>query len=98
MYQSNTNELNEIDLLELTKLVEKTIGFEFDSIFTKFDMNSTYYPNHACIWNKIDNVGKLCTIIQKNDKIALVKFIGKYSMNGENFLSHIYRIEDLTKS
>jgi hypothetical protein len=101
MYQSNTTKLTEEDFTDLTNKFEQTVFNGLKSIPGKFNMNSIYIINHACIWNKVDNVGKKCKIIQKNDKLALVKFNNldnnKVSfINLDDLTSSIYRLEDLT--
>ena len=61
---------------------------------SEWDMNSFYSPNHACIWNKISNIGKKCRIHSKNSFIAVVEF-----ENVETTLPGcIYRLEDLEKT
>lgn len=60
---------------------------------TTFNLRRTYVVNHACIWNKIDDIGKTIRIAAKNDYIAHVVFDGgTLEMTPNSF----YRLEDLT--
>ena len=46
-------------------------------------------PNHSCIFNNLDNMGKECLLIATNDKLCLVTFDG--TINNAQF----YRCEDI---
>ena len=101
-YQLNTklwdNTSNKDNFKGLVNTFEETITrFKLDSIKKEFDLELLYTPNHACIWNKIDNIGKKCKILEKNDKLILVGFIGTSIKDiTENILEHLYRIEDIS--
>lgn len=97
MYQSNTTTYSESDFSELTKIFEETITkFELDELHVELDINKTFIPNHACIWNKIDNIDRHCNIMQKNSKLALVMFTDENEITSSSILEHLYRLEDLT--
>ena len=91
MYQSSSINYTEKDFKKLVSVFEESyIKLESNSI--ELDLSKTYKPNYACLWNKVDNIGKNCKIIQKNDKMCLVVF----EDNNKDILSNLYRIEDLT--
>jgi hypothetical protein len=104
MYQSNTNEFSKNDFVDLVKKFEKHVtGFRLSKDNSIWDIKQEYIINHACLWNRINKIGTTCKIIQKNNKLALVKFIPedkKYSdiIGEDNILNHLYRLEDLTKT
>jgi hypothetical protein len=102
MYQKHkalqvTEDINhENDFNNLSNIFFESINLKPEAIeknITEWDLTKSYKPNHACIWNKIDNIGKECIIIQKNDSIALVAF----DMVLDITLSNIYRLEDLSQ-
>lgn len=100
MYQGHRNPPEKF-IKEYFDKVLKHIGIDEKSLSTdknEWDLKTEYIPNHACIWNKIDNIGKRCKIIFKDDKLALVQF--KHYTDNENMknmLSSTYRLEDLIK-
>ncbi len=96
MYQSNTTEHSEEDFNSLVKSFEASVTkFPLDVISIEFNMDKTFEPNWACIWNKVDNIGKPCKIIQKNSKLALVMFLD--NILNKTLLQNLYRIEDLNE-
>lgn len=105
MYQKNNTKFtgnpfakdctfSEEEIDNLTKFFEKTITkFELDSNSQEFDLSKEYIINHACIWNDISYIGKRCSIVEKNDKIAVVYIESEEYLD---LLKCIYRLEDLT--
>lgn len=65
----------------------------------EYDMNATYSINHICIWNKRNSLNLTCSIVQKNNKIALVRFNkeDKDKLKNISLLNCIFRLEDLSK-
>lgn len=100
MYQQSINHFTENGLTKLTKIFEETVTkFELDKNSIKLDLNKEFIPIWACAWNKIENIQRPCIILQKNDKIAIVQFVGNTLKETlKNMLQHIYRIEDLAYS
>lgn len=52
-------------------------------------LGEIYKPNHACIWNSIEDIGKICRCAGYTNKVALMVF--------ESNKAGIYRLEDITK-
>lgn len=97
MYQHIANEMEqEQNFNKLMDAFDKSIMRldTIESITTEFDLSKFYRPNHSCIWNKIFNMNKLCIIIEKNDKLALVQFID--GTPEDSTLPRLYRLEDLS--
>lgn len=59
---------------------------------TPWNMNDIYRTKGSCSWNSPDLVGKECMIVDKNDEIAIVVFVG---IAGVREAHTIYRLEDL---
>ena len=68
----------------------KQFGDVADTI-NKLSFEFTVRPNHACIYNKVENVGKEATLIATNHKYAVVAFDA--TLNSVE----IYRCQDLTQ-
>lgn len=61
-----------------------------------FDLDKTRFkPNHACMWNRINNINRTCAILATDSKLALVAFVGEF-VKDSLVLSNIYRLEDLS--
>lgn len=105
MYQTlKTLNIPEEAIIELWGVFKSTVLAKTPSVAesienktddTEWDLTRTYYPNHACLWNKPFNINKPCRIMIKNSFIALVHFEGENSTE-ENVLERIYRLEDLS--
>lgn len=101
MYQEkNGINFNENDFLSLYKGFNETVfnmeNEEGDS--KEYDLNAKYEINYACIWNKREAIDCEVSILQKNDKIALVAFKKEdHQKLNLGLLNCIYRLEDLTK-
>lgn len=103
MYQAIDNRLREEDFQELMDAFYETItsaGRLSDSddsewSITKDGKPTVYTVNWSTIWNKPKNVGKKCIILQKNDKYAITEIEG-FDPEGDEILSRIYRLEDLS--
>lgn len=57
---------------------------------SEWNLELFYKPKWACIWNKIDNIGRKCMIDVKDDQFAIVIWNKE-----EGLLESIYRLEDL---
>lgn len=85
---------SETDFKKLSDHFEQTV-IKIDSEDNRvYDLGATYTINRVCIWNSVFSLGKDCVIIQKNSKIALVKFKGQHQKQ-LNILNCIFRLEDL---
>ena len=99
MFQSNMGaktpvQLNElVDAMNASNIRIRELVSETDD--REWDMEAYYIPNHAAIWNNIPNMKVKCTIMEKDDFIAVVQFEGKDNTL-DNLMSRIYRLEDLT--
>lgn len=69
------------------------LNFELDKDNKTYDLSKKYQPNHACIWNKIKDIGRTCFIVQKSNELALIVFEDDYEITQDKF----YRLEDLTE-
>jgi hypothetical protein len=95
MYQRHSfkKEGSEESFEKLITIFKESIKFDkFDKNDTEFDLHIEYAPNHACIWNKIHNIGKPCKIIEKNSELAFVVFEDNCQLTLDKF----YRLEDLS--
>lgn len=61
----------------------------------EYDLSKTYIPNHACIWNRTQNIGRPCAILVKDTRFALIGFIGE-DLENSCCTPNIYRLEDLS--
>jgi len=99
MFQTNIKEYDEAFINDVTKALEEGILHNpniLEEDDTEFDMKAEYYPIWACAWNKIDKMDKICKILVKNSKIALVKFKDELATK-TNFLERVYRLEDIDR-
>ncbi len=93
MYQTNTTN-TEIDFNSLIKVFKSTISaLPVEADDSEWNMKAVYTPNHACIWNKIPNIGRECGILEKNSEFAVVSFL---NVKHTDLPANIYRLEDLT--
>ena len=95
MYQAIEKEATEKDFNEVMDVFNeqfKSIHDDIKEDDSEWDMSAEYATNYACIWNLVENVGKQCTIVAKNGKMAIVSFNGE----GISLQENIYRLEDLT--
>ena len=96
MYQQSTNKFTEKDFNTLVKAFKESIcNLSMIEDNSEWDLSKKYLINWACIWNKPNNVGKVCKILQKNNQLSLVVIKDK-SLNIDNILEHLYRLEDLS--
>jgi len=88
------------DIKELNELQFESLINEFKKMFPsseskidemEWNLEKTYKPIFACIWNKVGNIEKDCIILQKNNSFALVQF----ETPQETILTQIYRLQDL---
>jgi hypothetical protein len=98
MYQQHPNMVTDLtldDFKELVKGFEKTIlkSLVLATDTTEWNLTKTYRINWACIWNKPTNMGKSCTVLFKDDKVAFVAIKGTSS---SHVVHNLYRLEDLT--
>lgn len=96
MYQTQ-NKCPEEIFKEIIESFECSIGF--DPTFGKeddseWDLKSEYRPNWACAWNKLNNLGTPCKILQKDSRFAVVTFKDDQPKE-DDLLRFIYRLEDL---
>lgn len=99
MYQSHLNYTGpgQEAFEELMINFSKEMKITLDSFSSEeWDLSKTYFPNHACLWNDYQKIGRRCVILQKNDKMALVAFSEK-SPKPMNLLHCLYRLEDLSE-
>jgi len=97
MYQTNTTQYTEVDFNQLMKIFGEEIVPQgtMSEDNEMWDMTSIYSPNHAAIWNRPQNIGKTCKILQKNNTMALVVFSDSEDKDYET-LECLYRLEDLS--
>ena len=98
MYQvienSNSNVENFNILMDaFNRTVFKLNNIESNNTEFLIGNGNFYIINHATFWNKVDNIGKECIILEKNDKLALVMIRGQQEIDT---LANLYRLEDLT--
>ena len=96
MFQ-NRAEQSEEDFNQLIKIFDKDIftTTDMDNDTTEWDMNKTYSPNYACIWNSPRAINKKCRVMQKNSQVALVQFVEPVK-GIKSIAGCIYRLEDLS--
>ncbi len=63
----------------------------------ELDLDLQYTITHACIWNNPETIGKVVTILEKNEKLCLVMFGRENNKFNLNILQCLFRVEDLTK-
>lgn len=82
------------DFIEVASIFYETICKSelLNTCYESFDMDVVYIINHACVWNKINNIGKRCVILGKDSKIAHVQLEDEPVMFTANYF---YRLEDL---
>ncbi len=61
---------------------------------SRWDLDAFYRPNWACAWNKPANISKVCVIVGKDDRFAVIQF--EDESQNQNNVSIVYRLEDLS--
>lgn len=87
--EENFNNLYE-KFCEMVFNMEQEVGNS-----SEFDLSATYEVNHICSWNKYITIGAEVKILQKNDKVAIVKFAEQFKEK-ISLINCIFRLEDLS--